>query len=389
MQETIRPQPGFQDGRSTDQPPRSLARLAERAGVRFNGDAAWDIQVLNPRLYSRILRQGSLGFGEAYMDGWWECGRLDELFCRLLAADSDTALERKNPLRYFATVLRHSLFNLQAVKRAFQVGERHYDIGNDVFEAMLDSSMTYSCAYWAGATSLEEAQRDKLDLICRKLELKRGDHLLDIGCGWGGLARHAAENYGVRVTGITVSREQQALARTRCAGWPIEIRLMDYRELGGRFDKIVSVGMFEHVGRKNYGTYFSKAAELLEPQGLFLLHTIGNYVLAPIVDPWIESYIFPNGKIPAASEVAAAAEGSLLVEDWHNIGPDYDRTLLAWWENFQRAWPRLESKYGRRFQRMWKYYLLCCAGYFRSRQGQVWQVVFSQRERLGGYRSVR
>lgn len=370
MQQTIHPHPSYH-GRQPAEPPRALARLAERAGVRFNGDAAWDIQVLEPRLYSRILRQGSLGLGEAYMDGWWECGRLDELFCRLLSADADSALERRRPVRYLAALLKHSLINLQAVKRAFQVGERHYDIGNDVFEAMLDSSMTYSCGYWAGASNLEEAQRDKLDLICRKLELKRGEHLLDIGCGWGGLARHAAENYGVRVTGITVSREQRALAQMRCDGWPIEIRLLDYRDLCGRYDKIVSVGMFEHVGRKNYATYFARAADLLEPHGLFLLHTIGSYIATPIVDPWIESYIFPNGKIPAASEIAQAAEGKMLIEDWHNIGPDYDRTLLAWWDNFQRAWPGLESKYDRRFQRMWKYYLLCCAGYFRSRQGQV------------------
>lgn len=388
MQQTIHPHPSYH-GRQPAEPPRALARLAERAGVRFNGDAAWDIQVLEPRFYSRILRQGSLGLGEAYMDGWWECGRLDELFCRLLSADADSALERRRPVRYLAALLKHSLINLQAVKRAFQVGERHYDIGNDVFEAMLDSSMTYSCGYWAGASNLEEAQRDKLDLICRKLELKRGEHLLDIGCGWGGLARHAAENYGVRVTGITVSREQRALAQMRCDGWPIEIRLLDYRDLCGRYDKIVSVGMFEHVGRKNYATYFARAADLLEPHGLFLLHTIGSYIATPIVDPWIESYIFPNGKIPAASEIAQAAEGKMLIEDWHNIGPDYDRTLLAWWDNFQRAWPGLESKYDRRFQRMWKYYLLCCAGYFRSRQGQVWQVVFSRRSRQGGYRSVR
>jgi len=389
MQENVHPHSSYQGGGNAAKPPRALARLAERAGVRFNGDSPWDIQVLDPRLYSRIIRQGSLGFGEAYMDGWWECGRLDELFCRLLTADADAALERKQPLRRAANLLKHSLFNLQAAGRAFQVGERHYDIGNDVFEAMLDPSMTYSCGYWAGAENLEEAQRDKLDLICRKLELKRGERLLDIGCGWGSLARHAAENYGVSVTGVTVSREQLALAQARCAGWPIELQLMDYRALRGRFDKIVSVGMFEHVGRKNYPGYFAKVAELLDSHGLFLLHTIGNYIVTPIVDPWIERYIFPNGKIPAASEIAAAAEGCLLIEDWHNIGPDYDRTLLAWWENFQRAWPSLESKYGRRFHRMWKYYLLCCAGYFRSRQGQVWQAVFSTRARQGGYRSVR
>lgn len=389
MQHTFQPHTSYQGGRRHEAPPRVLARLAERAGVRFNGDAPWDIQVLDTRLYRRILRQGSLGFGEAYMDEWWDCACLDDLFFRLLSADADATLVRHQLLRHLGAVLRQSMVNLQAVSRAFQVGEHHYDIGNDVFEAMLDSRMTYSCGYWAGAGSLEEAQRDKLDLICRKLELLPGEHLLDIGCGWGSLARHAAEHYAVRVTGITVSREQLALAQARCAGWPVVLEFKDYRNLAGRYDKIASVGMFEHVGRKNYVTYFAKVAQHLEPGGLFLLHTIGNHIASRTVDPWIETYIFPNGKIPAASEIAQAAEGKLLVEDWHNIGPDYDRTLLAWWENFQRGWPSLEGKYDRRFSRMWKYYLLCCAGYFRSRQGQVWQIVMSRRTRLGGYRSVR
>jgi cyclopropane-fatty-acyl-phospholipid synthase len=389
MQQTIQPHPGYRGVRDHSAPPRAVARLAEKAGVRFNGDAPWDIQVRDAKLYRYILRRGSLGFGEAYTEGLWECARLDELFSRLLAADADAMLERRRPMRRLGSLLRQSLLNRQAARRAFQVGERHYDIGNDVFEAMLDPSMSYSCGYWAGAEDLDQAQRDKLDLICRKLELKPGEHLLDIGCGWGGLARHAAEHYGAVVTGITVSREQQALARRRCADWPIDIVLLDYRDLTGRFDKVVSVGMFEHVGRKNYPAYFSKVADLLEPRGLFLLHTIGNYISSPTVDAWIETYIFPNGKIPAGSEIARAAEGRLLIEDWHNIGPDYDRTLLSWWENFQRAWPRLQARYGERFFRMWKYYLLCCAGYFRSRQGQVWQIVFSRRARGGAYRSVR
>jgi cyclopropane-fatty-acyl-phospholipid synthase len=249
--------------------------------------------------------------------------------------------------------------------------------------------MSYSCAYWLHAQTLEEAQRAKLDMICRKLELKPGERLLDIGCGWGGLARYAAENYGVEVFGITVSKEQLKLARERCAGLPVTLELMDYRELSGRFDKIVSVGMFEHVGPKNYDAYFAVAERLLEDAGLFLLHTIGNYITSRRVDPWIEKYVFPNGWLPSAAEITRAVEGKLLVEDWHNFGPDYDRTLMAWWENFERAWPTLADKYDERFHRMWRYYLLCCAGVFRSRQGQLWQVVLSKRTRRGAYRSVR
>ncbi|KAB2841911.1 MAG: cyclopropane fatty acyl phospholipid synthase [Burkholderiales bacterium] len=389
MHQTLHPHSNFGERAGASRAPRVLASLAASAGVRFDGDAPWDIQVRDPAVYGRILRRGSLGFGEAYLDGQWECARLDELFCRLLTADADARLDRKRGLRHLGVGLRHTLVNLQALHRAFQVGERHYDIGNDVFEAMLGPSMIYSCGYWAGASTLEEAQRDKLDLICRKLELKPGERLLDIGCGWGGLARHAAEHYGVAVTGITVSREQLALGRERCAGKPIKLELMDYREVEGRFDKIASVGMFEHVGRKNYATFFARVAELLEPRGLFLLHTIGNFARVRAVDPWIETYIFPNGKIPAASEIARASEGRLLVEDWHNFGADYDRTLLAWWDNFLAAWPDLKTRYGERFFRMWKYYLHCCAGYFRARQGQVWQIVFSKRSRGFGYRSVR
>ncbi|MBW7903176.1 MAG: cyclopropane fatty acyl phospholipid synthase [Rhodocyclaceae bacterium] len=369
--------------------PDVLAELAAEAGVAFNGDAPWDIQVYDERLYRRILTQGSLGFGEAYMDGQWECLRLDELFARLMGVDAETRLGGRARLRLLGEILRHGIFNLQSVRRAFQVGEQHYDIGNDVFEAMLDPSMSYSCAYWPNATTLAEAQRAKLELICRKLELRPGEHLLEIGCGWGGLARHAAENHGVRVTGITVSREQQALARERCAGLPVSIELMDYRDLDGRFDKAVSVGMFEHVGPKNYGAYFSAVGRALADDGLFLLHTIGVHATSRHTDAWIDRYIFPNGKLPSARELAAALEGHFLIEDWHSFGADYDRTLLAWWENFDHAWPTLQASYDERFYRMWRYYLMSSAGFFRSRQGQLWQLVLGKRRRAGVYRSLR
>jgi cyclopropane-fatty-acyl-phospholipid synthase len=369
--------------------PTLLQGLADDAGFRFDGDDPWDIRVVDGRLFRRILADGSLGFGEAYIEGWWECERLDQLFDRLLSADADQRVYGWLPVRMLGDVLRHSLVNLQSSRRAFKVGEHHYDIGNDVFEAMLDSTMSYSCAYWQQAQTLEQAQRAKLDMICRKLELKSGERLLDIGCGWGGLARHAAEHYGVEVFGITVSKEQLGLARERCAGLPVTLELMDYRQISGRFDKVVSVGMFEHVGPKNYDTYFDIAARLLEDQGLLLLHTIGNHLTSRTIDPWIEKYVFPNGWLPSAAQIARAVEGRLLIEDWHNFGPDYDRTLMAWWQNFERAWPTLADKYGERFHRLWRYYLLCCAGVFRSRQGQLWQVVLAKRARRGTYRSVR
>lgn len=375
--------------RNSNEPPAILAELLEGTGVRFNGDAPWDIQVRDPQTYQRILSKGSLGFGEAYMDGLWECEQLDELFNRLLRADINEKIKGLNRWRLVAEVIRNVVMNPQSYRRAFQVGEHHYDIGNDIFEAMLDSSMSYSCAYWPKAMNLEVAQFNKLDLICRKLELQPGERLLDIGCGWGGMAYHAAKNYGVEVTGVTVSREQQKLARERCKGLPVTIELMDYRDLKGRFDKIVSVGMFEHVGPKNYPVYFDKAHELLDDEGLFLLHTIGDYTTTHATDAWVEKYIFPNGKIPSARQLANVLEGRFLIEDWHNFGPDYDKTLMAWWQNFEAAWPSLKAKYDERFYRMWKYYLMCCAGLFRSKQGQLWQLVLGKRQRSATYRSIR
>jgi len=363
--------------------------LAAEAGIRFNGNDPWDIKVADQRLYRRILMDGSLGFGEAYMDGWWECERLDQLFHRLLAVDADNRLDKRMRLRLLGEILRHALFNRQSRRRAFVVGEQHYDIGNDVFEAMLDPTMSYSCGFWQQAATLDEAQRDKLDMICRKLDLQPGERLLDIGSGWGSLARFAAENYSVEVLGITVSKEQQKLARERCVGLPVTIELMDYRDLSGEFDKVVSVGMFEHVGPKNHARFFAIVEHLLKDQGLFLLHTIGNYRTSRKPDPWIDKYVFPNGFLPSSADIARAVEGQFLIEDWHNFGADYDRTLMAWWENFERGWPALEDKYGQRFYRMWKYYLMSCAAFFRSRQGQLWQLVLSKRARFSVYRSIR
>jgi cyclopropane-fatty-acyl-phospholipid synthase len=379
--------------RANATPPAVLERILKPTGARFDGDRPWDIQIRNPDTYRRILVAGSLGFGEAYMDGLWDSEQLDELFTRLLRADLDRRIQGLLRLRLlFASLgnyLRHCLLNLQSCSRAFQVGEHHYDIGNDVFQAMLDSRLCYSCGYWPEAEDLETAQFNKLDLVCRKLQLSPGERLLDIGCGWGSLARFAAEHYGVEVTGITISREQMKLAQERCRGLPVEIRLLDYRELEGRFDKVVSIGMFEHVGEKNYRTYFRTVNRVMAPDGLFLLHTIGNYRTQTVTDPWIHKYIFPNGQIPSAQRIAQAIEPNLIFRDWHNFGPDYDRTLMAWWDRFERAWPNLRAGYDERFYRMWKYYLHCCAGYFRSGHGQLWQIVLSRRGTNRDYHSQR
>ncbi len=369
--------------------PSVLKELLEPCDVCFNGGRAWDIQVHDEALYRRILSGGSLGFGESYMDGQWDSPRLDELFTRLMGADIDAKVAGWFKLRMLAELLRRYLTNPQSSRRAFQVGEHHYDLGNDLFEAMLDDSMSYSCGYWEQADNLQQAQRHKLELICRKLQLKPGERLLEIGCGWGGLMHYAAKHYGVEVVGVTVSKAQQELAQARCRGLPVTAELKDYRELSGEFDKAVSVGMFEHVGQKNHRVYFDTVSRLLKDDGLFLLQTIGNHTRVRSLDPWIEKYIFPNGWLPSPGEIGDAVEGLFLIEDWHNFGPDYDRTLMAWWRNFDRAWPRLEARYDRRFYRMWKYYLHSCAGFFRSRQGQLWQLVLGKRGYPGSYRSVR
>lgn len=363
--------------------------LLNLADVKINGHRDWDIRVHDPRLFKRVLARGTLGFAEAYLDGWWDCPRLDMLMTRLQSADLHRKIPGMAKLKLGLTVLWYALVNRQTESRAYQVGEVHYDVGNDLYQRMLDPTMSYSCGYWAKANDLVTAQQDKLDLICRKLELKPGMTLLDIGCGWGGLAEYAAKYYGVKVTGITISKEQQKLAQERVAGLPVEIRLVDYRSLEGVFDRIVSVGMFEHVGPKNYRTYFSTVSRLLKKDGLFLLHTIGEEDTNHHTDGFIDKYIFPNGKVASRKHLNDASLDVLRMEDWHNFGPDYDRTLMAWAQNFDQAWPELEGQYSERFRRMWHYYLYASAGFFRSRKGQLWQVVFSHPDSTKAYRSPR
>ncbi len=385
-----RPTLGLPDApRNAHAPPAPIQHLLDVAQVRVGGPEPWDLQVHDPRMYQRAMRQGTLGLGESYMDGDWDCAALDELFTRLMRVDVDRLATGLTRWRWAAQVLRHRVLNLQSQSRAFTVGQRHYDAGNDLFERMLDSRLIYSCGYWEFAQDIEQAQADKLEMICRKLDLQAGMRLLDVGCGWGGLARWAAEKHGVSVVGITVSKEQLVLAQQRVRGLPVSLYLQDYREVQGQFDRIVSVGMFEHVGQKNYATYFDHMRRLLDPEGVFLLHSIGNHVTSAATDPWIDRYVFPNGKLPSAQELAQALEGRFLIEDWHNFGADYDRTLMAWWQRFDDAWPDLRAHYNERFYRMWRYYLLSCAGFFRSRQGQLWQLVLTRREREATYRSVR
>ncbi|GGK08145.1 cyclopropane fatty acyl phospholipid synthase [Luteimonas terricola] len=361
--------------------------LLGSADVHVGGGRPWDIQIHDDRLPARLLTGGSLALGDSYMDGWWDTACLDGMLERLLDARVD---QRARGLADLRDALVARLLNLQLGRRAFAVGERHYDLGNDLYQAMLGRRLVYSCGYWHDrdgrlAASLDLAQEAKLDLVCRKLRLGPGMRVLDIGCGWGEALKFAAERYGVSGVGVTVSREQQAFAASLCDGLPLEFRLQDYRALRGeRFDRVFSIGMFEHVGVRNYRAYFELVRSLLPDDGLFLLHSIGSNISRRRTDPWIARHIFPNSMLPSASQIAAASEGLFVVEDWHNFGADYDLTLQAWRENVEAAWGRLPARYDERFRRMWRYYLAASMASFRTRRSQLWQVLMSPQGVPGG-----
>lgn len=357
------------------------------AGIHVNGNNPWDIKVCNEKFYARVMADGSIGIGEAYVEDWWDCLQLDEFYCRVLNANLEDRV--KANWRILTAIFLAKIFNRQTRTLAFHNGQKHYDLGNDLFKQMLDKRMVYTCGYWKDAATLDEAQEKKLELTCRKLNLQPGMHVLDIGCGWGSFAKFAAENYGVKVTGITVSAEQVEMGRKLCAGLPIEIKLMDYRSLNEKFDCIVSLGMFEHVGYKNYRRYMQIASRCLKDDGLFLLHSIGSNTSVTFIDPWINKYIFPGGMLPSIKQIGQAFEGLFVMEDWHNFSADYDKTLVAWHDKFVSNWDTLKDKYDEKFFRMWKYYLLMCAGSFRSRKNQLWQIVLSKNGIPGGYVSIR
>ncbi len=366
---------------------QTIRNLLSHADVEINGTRAFDIQVNQADAYSRILSDGVLGFGETYMDSWWDCEALDVLIDRIVRADLEHAI---SPAKLLVPFLVSKVVNRQSKARAFKIGEHHYDLGNDLYQLMLDRRMTYTCGYWRDADNLDAAQEAKLDLVCRKIGLQPGMKVLDIGCGWGSFAGFAAERYQAEVVGVTVSKEQIALARDRYAGLSVDLRLQDYRDVNETFDRIISLGMFEHVGARNYKTYMQVVRKCLANDGLFLLHTIGTNTPKTSIDPWTDKYIFPGGVLPTAKQIAAASEDILVMEDWHSFGPDYDLTLMAWMENIDAHRQELVTLgYDERFYRMWRYFLLTAAGAFRARRNQLWQIVYSRQGVSGGYLSIR
>jgi cyclopropane-fatty-acyl-phospholipid synthase len=367
---------------------RWAGNLLAKAGVAVNGKNPWDIKVHKKDLWERVATDGTLAFGEAYMDGWWDCDSLDQFFDRVLRANLAKEIRMRDlPL---LDLMKAKVLNPQSKAKSIDVAKIHYNIGNDFYEAMLDENMQYTCAYYGnGAKNLLEAQEAKLHLVCQKLQLKPGEKVLELGCGWGGFARFAAKNYGVNVAAYNISTEQIAYCKEKSVGLPIKFFLKDYREAAGHFDKIVSIGMCEHVGPKNHRTLFELVHKCLKDHGLFLLHTIGNSKSAHSNDRWLAKYIFPGSVLPSPEQLGSAMNGLFVLEDWHNFGVDYDKTLMAWLENFRASWPRFKEKYGDRFYRMWEYYLMSCAGIFRSRYCQLYQVVMSKNGIFGGWQSVR
>jgi cyclopropane-fatty-acyl-phospholipid synthase len=364
-----------------------ITEMASFADIQFNGKREWDIQVNNPLFYEITFKDQSLGFGETYMAGYWDSKAVDQTVYHLLKADIENKF--KPTFTFYLAYIKAKLFNRQDKAGSLDVINLHYQLGNDLYTKMLGPSMAYSCGYWKNAKNLTEAQYAKFDLIARKLYLKPGMTLLDIGCGWGGFSKYVAEKYKVKVIAITLSENQAAYAKEICKGLNVEVRVQDYRDVKEKFDRVVEIGMFEHVGPKNYREFMQICHNALNDNGMLMLHTIGSNATHTTTDPWIEKYIFPGGHLPSIAQVGESIENLFIMEDWHNFGPDYDKTLMAWFKNFDASWPSLKNTYSETFYRMFKYYLLSCAGAFRARDIELWQVVLSKHGVPGGYETVR
>jgi cyclopropane-fatty-acyl-phospholipid synthase len=371
------------------QPPKELVEeIFSYADVKINGDRPSDIHVYDDRFYERVLRDRSLGFGEAYMAGWWDSKALDECIAKILKAKLTKRV--KPTWAMIWNVVKAKILNMQKKGgRSSKVIDAHYELGDDLYENMLGITMAYTCGYWKNATTLDEAQRAKFDLIAKKAGLKKGMRVLDLGCGWGGFAKHIAERYGVHVVAVNLSAKQADYARQICAGLPVEVRTQDYRDAEGTYDRIISIGLLEHVGKKNYRGFMELIHRCLKDDGLAIVHTIGRNTSAITSDLWISRYIFPHGHLPSVAQIGKAMEGLFVMEDWHNFSASYDATLMAWYANFEKNWEKIHSDYPDPFFKMWKYYLLSCAGAFRARDIQLWQVVLSKKGVPGGYDSVR
>lgn len=377
-----------------------FSRILAEADVELDGNRPWDLQLHDRRAIARIATGGSLAFGETYMDGLWDSDDLSELIYRLLVWRAPRRHQQRKKWPRLLNDLKRRGLNLQHRGRARAVIDEHYDLPVPLFTAMLGETMAYSCAYWRGLDPapdpLDAAQRAKLDLICRKLELQASDLVLDLGCGFGSFSRFAAERYGCTVVAVNLSGSHVAFAREFCAGLPVEIHCCDYRDIeryarGRSFDKIASIAMFEAVGSKNFRAYMEIVDRLLRDKGLWLLHTLGDVQCSS--NPWLDKYIFPNGELPTVAQLSEAIRGLFHLEDFHNFGLDYCTTLAAWESRFRARWDDIRAsdpaRFDQRFFRMWVFYLASCRAALRARTMYLWQLVMSKGYTEATYRSVR
>jgi len=355
---------------------RAVEQVFEGAGVRCNGSRLFDPQILDDRFYTACATRGTLGFGESYVANWWACDDLEELAYRL-------TVSRINQVGRFAPLLAMSylvslLRNNQTLERSRRVADRHYNIGNDLFFSFLGRYRNYSCALFEGTESLDAAQKAKMERICELLELSERDHLLDVGGGWGHLARHAALQHGCTVTSINIADEQITYAREMCAGLPVDVRKCDYRQLTGRYTKAAVVAMFTHVGSKNHRTFFECIHRCLPEGSRLVMETVGSSHSNVTLEPWTERHIFPGGVVPSLRQIDHAASGLFVRGYTREFGSHYVLTLRAWYDNLMAAWPELSTRYSESTLRTFEYFFLTVAGTFRAGRLKHWHLVMSK-----------
>lgn len=368
--------------------------LFKKADITINGSRPWDIQIHNENFYSKLLFHGTIALGESYVDGWWDCDNIEQCIYRLLKADlinlktgnfKNLGVPLAGKLRLIGPILK----NLQSKKTAKYNAKFHYNLGNDLFVAILGKkTMNYSCGYWKNAKTLDEAQTNKMDLICRKLKLESGMKILEIGCGWGNFAKFAAKKYNVNVVGITLSDEQLSYAKKHNSHKNVGFLLQDYRDIKGKFDRIVSIEMIEHVGPKNHKKFMKKTNSCLKKDGLMLIQAISISETVLKNDPWIDKYLFPGAVPMSAKQFCNSSEGLFYILDWHDFTKDYHKTINAWLKNFDDNWSELKSNYDDRFYRYWKWYLTCCPATALAMTHHLWQVVFGKVDSDKGYERI-
>jgi cyclopropane-fatty-acyl-phospholipid synthase len=362
-----------------------LSKLLAAADVQINGTRPWDMQVHNESTYARILKDGDLGAGESYMEGWWDCQQLGVMIEKVLRADvmSKVQLSLVDKAKAVWSMLTGSKSTGSSKEQLCY----HYDIGNDLYKAMLDPYMQYTCGFWRnGATTLEQAQLDKLDMICKKVNARQGCKWLDLGCGFSGLMKYATEKYSTVCTGYNLSTDQMGYGRdVLCAGLPITFVEGDFCKTlasvkDGKFDVVTNVGSIEHCGVNRYREFMQNAYNCIADDGVFLTQSIlsGSKDTQYSFLAFLNKYIFPGGVSPTLTQLSQAMEGLFVIEDVHNFGEDYAKTLAAWHANLTQAWASLSAnnpKYTTKFKRMFDFYLLCCAGTFRARGLNLLQIV--------------